>query len=268
MISILLVSLTLAADSPELSQEFHRDFRKGEFDFLMTGAGAAEAVALDRGGVRIKLPKGHAAAQPIGFATRMVVHGDFEITVSYEDLKVETPRTGDGTGVTLYVTFKSPRQTAASIGHLLTPKDQYTFITHRAETPPEGKRQHEIETMPAVAGGGKLRLSRTGSTLTYSAAQEGREFQQLHQFEVGPEDVDLIRVAVEPGKARTGVSVLISDLMIRAQEFPGKVKAIDLVRHTLWMAVGGLGALVVGIGAATAWWLSRQRGKPVSPARS
>jgi hypothetical protein len=266
MMSILLVVLTVGADLPKLSEEFHRDFRKGEFDFVLTGAGAGNAVAVNSGGVRIKLPGGHSATQPVGFATRMTVHGDFEITVTYEDLQVETPRTGSGAGVQLYITLKSPHQAAASLSHILTTGGQYTFTAHHAETPPEGKRQHAIERMPALAGGGKLRVARTGSTLTYWAAQEGREFQELHHFNVGPEDVDLIRVGVEPGRGQSAVSVAISDFLIRAEALPDVVKPVGLARHRLWIAGGGLAALMVGIGAVALWRLNKQRGNPVAPA--
>ena len=263
MMLVLLISLTLVADSPNLSQEFRRDFTKGDFDLLLTGPGAGEAVVLGRGGVQIKLPGGHKEVPPVGFASRMPVRGDFEITVSYGDLAIETPLKGSGVGLSLYITLNSPRQEAASVAHLLSPKGRYAFIAHRAQTPPKGARHHDIESMPAKAGGGKLRLSRTGSTLHYLTAQGGGDFQQIHQFEVGLEDLDLIRVAVEPGKVQSGVSVLIPDLMVRADEFPGTMKAIS--RRTLRLAVGGLAALMGCVGAVAGWWLYKRRGSQVSP---
>ncbi|MDR3637966.1 MAG: DUF1583 domain-containing protein [Isosphaeraceae bacterium] len=243
-----------------LPNELYRDFRKGEFDFSVTGPGARDHITMEPGGVRIKLPSDHHVSAPIGFSDRNSIHGDFEITVSYAELEVEEPKTTRGTGIELYVVVNSPEQEAASLSHLRTQKGEYFYTAYRAAKGPDGKRQHKVKSAPAKGASGKLRLTRTGSTLSYRTAGDDGEFVPIEQFAIGTSDLELVRVAMNPGGSPTAASALITDLTIRSAESPGEASHTGFSPRALWLVIGFSGLLLsLAVGGLLGWRWYRQR---------
>ena len=63
------------------------------------------------------------------------------------------------------------------------------------------------------------RFVRTGSTLTYLAAEgKSDSFREIEQFEIGNEDVHMIRIAADNGGSQTLVDVRINSLKVVADE--------------------------------------------------
>jgi hypothetical protein len=147
---------------------------------------------------------------------------------------------------------------AASIAHLRTSNDEYVYVAHHAVAPPKAKRHHKVNMTPARTSAGRLRLSRTGSTLHYLIAGEDDQFVQVRKLDVGTQDVALVRVAVHPGGSRTGASVLFTSMDIRSEELP--IKPSESSPSTGWLVIELAGlALVAMAGGGVAWWWYIQR---------
>jgi hypothetical protein len=67
-ITLMHTLLALSIISAVMTNELHRDFRKGEFDFNFDGPGAGRYISMKPGGVRIKLDSGHRVTMPVGFS--------------------------------------------------------------------------------------------------------------------------------------------------------------------------------------------------------
>src|SRR5205814_3350678 len=94
---------------------------------------------------------------------------------------------------------------AATIWRIVGKDGKPFFMSHRATTPAGGKREHSGgERTPAPSATGKLRLVRSDSTLTYLVADgDSNEFQEIHETELGMDDIDLVRFAADNGGSLT-----------------------------------------------------------------
>src|SRR5438046_3106658 len=97
-----------AADAAVYADEYHEPLRgnpAAKFDFILSGPDAARLVQFQPEGLRITLPTGYPDQRPsTGVLRRTPVHGDFEITVSFEILREpETAQAGKQTKLGLAV---------------------------------------------------------------------------------------------------------------------------------------------------------------------
>jgi hypothetical protein len=90
----------------DLASAYHCDFRGGIYDDRWLGiepSGPLSSLAkADEQGLRIAIPA-KTNCRGVGVYTRFGVHGDFEITASFEILKADKPREGGGVGPELYL---------------------------------------------------------------------------------------------------------------------------------------------------------------------
>src|SRR5947209_872498 len=73
--------------------EFRQDFRGRPYDpkqFLITGSNTHRVMQSEPDGLRISIPARHVNKLPVGLVARTGVRGDFEITLAYEIVHVET----------------------------------------------------------------------------------------------------------------------------------------------------------------------------------
>jgi Protein of unknown function (DUF1583) len=235
--------------------EIGQDFRGKPYDpklFKPTGPGFATAIQSDRQGLRIVLPPEHGKKPPVGVVIRTGVKGDFEITMEFEVVEVKEPTGGQGAGPSLYLAMESPTQEAATTGWQLKPNGSSVFFTHHASTPPGGKREHHGNTTPISSRSGKLRLVRTGSTLSYLAA-EGRSdsYREIDRFEIGRDEVNTVRIAASNGGSPTLVDVRINSLKVVADELGETTpRPPPRSRWPLWL---GAGAVLAAGGAYVLW---------------
>ena len=248
----------LSAGSPVSAAETGQDFRGKPYDpklFLPTGPGFATAIRSDRQGLRIVLPPEHGKKPPVGVVFRTGVKGDFEITMEFEVVDVKEPKNGRGAGPSLYLTMVSPTQEAATTGWQLKPDGSSVFFTHRASTPPGGRREHHGKTTPANGRSGKLRFARTGSTLAYLAAEgKSDSYREIDQFEIGRDDVNTVRVAADNGGSPTVVDVRINSVKVVADELGDSTPLPPpSSRWPLWLGAGA----VLAAGGAYGFWRRR-----------
>lgn len=238
--------------------ETGQDFRGKPYDpklFLPTGPGSATAIRSDKQGLRIVLPPEHGKKPPVGIVLKTGVKGDFEIKMDFEVVQVEQPEGGRGAGPSLYLTMVSPTQKAATVGWQHKPDGNSVFFAHRASTPAGGKREHNGSAGPTKCRSGKLRLVRTGSTLTYLAAEgQSDSFRKIDEFELGENDVDAVRIAADNGGSPTLVDVRISSLKIVANELGDPTPLPPpSARWPLWLGAG------VVLAAGGAYWFRQRR---------
>jgi hypothetical protein len=238
----------------DLTQSFLAG-RPYEKAFRPTGPDAGKAIRPEPPGLRITLTPDHGHKPAVGLAARTGVRGDFEITLAYEILKVDKPTGGTGAGVSLWITMVSHTKEAATIARLVKPGGETVFISHRASTPAGGPRQHHGgKPLATEVPSGKLRLVRSGATLTYLVAEGEGSFREIYQTALGTDDLDTVRLAADNGGSPTAVDVRLKGVSIRADGFGPARPLPRPSRWPLWIVVG----VTVALLTAGAFWLWRR----------
>jgi len=216
-----LLVLSAASVSSSLAAEYRVDFRDGNFDnrqLRLIGAGSSGLVKPGPSGLLTSVPAG-VDIKEVGFTTKCLIKGDFEITASYEILGLAPPTSGYGVGACIHLVAVSKEEHAATLSRLKRVEEGDVYAAHTAWYADGGKREHLLRLFHTKADFGKLRLVRIGNTLEYSVADEkSEEFRQLRRVAFTDADVELVRVSVNRNGARSAASVLWKDFTIRAAE--------------------------------------------------
>jgi hypothetical protein len=257
-----LVVLLALCSTPARAEEIAYDFRGQPYDgqqFRPTGSNHGKVVQSEPRGLRITLPADHVNKQPVGLALATGVRGDFEITMDFEILQVDTPTAGYGAGVSIYIASVAPTQDAATIARIVRPDGAQIYNFHHATTPADGKRQHRSEFLHTQVPFNKLRLVRTGTNLIYQFAQgDSNVFQDAHEVELGTEDLETVRFAADNGGSPTLVDVRIKAVNIKADEF-GMPRSLPPSSNRGWWLASGLVVLVMA-GGGYWFWLHKRQG--------
>jgi serine/threonine protein kinase len=260
-----------AAQSDKEQKVFRQDFHGRKVDdrfWSYEPPGAEEHMKEEREGLRITVPRGDSTDnwRTVGLSTKFPVHGDCEITVSYELLRADSPPEGSGylaAGVSLLAMADTPGRDAALLGRF-NRADGQLYLCQKIFTDTAGKRQYPTRTSPTAARSGKLRLVRRGDIVTYLAADgEAGVFREISQFKLVASDLANVRVAAE---FHDSVDVRIHDFEIRAFDLPTDGPGLpnsDAPQEPArkgWLATGAiLGMIVLGSIALGLWLYLRQR---------
>ncbi|MCB9938079.1 MAG: DUF1583 domain-containing protein [Planctomycetaceae bacterium] len=211
-----------------LSELVHHDF-------------ATDGVPLDRFAVRGNDAGEHVAVKPDGFhvshpgtdgfsctsvETLIRVHGNFEVTVSFEGLTFEPGDDGSG-GIFLTAILENDVHTHGSV-HRGAKIDSLNPLWHFVQSDFVRSPQREpgvvwLGTTAEEATSGRLRLARVGETLyCLFAANESPEFRLIHAERVGPESllfsgIRLTTSVQSNGSTHGTTSVIWKELTIRAE---------------------------------------------------
>ena len=167
---------------------------------------------------------------------------------------MEQPQKGNGAGPTMWITMVSPTNEAATTGWQQQPGGKSVFFAHRASTPVGGSREHQFEASPTDCRSGRLRLVRTGTTLAYLVAEgETESFREIHNCELGKDDVDTVRFAADNGGSPTRVDVRIKTVKIEAGGLgaPSPLPP-PTSRWPLWLGAGAV------LAAGGVYWFRRR----------
>src|SRR5262249_25623501 len=146
-------------------------------------------------GMRITLPA--TFVHPfggIGYLIEQGFQGDFEVTATVEVLHADPPQTGYGVGVVLVVNKGGPAHGKwASLGLRKRAKSGEVLYSATGQDQPPG---YEGDEKPCTDRVGKLRLKRTGTTLSYlwAPGPKGEVFHTTHQCDFGPEPIESVRL--------------------------------------------------------------------------
>jgi hypothetical protein len=168
----------------------------------------------DDKGLRITIPKSHAATQPVGVALMFPLTGDFEITAGFEALTIDRPTSGAGVGVALNVCVKNDYKKFGKVGRFMLAQKGSTVVAESWDKDVKGS--YKIKTEPTETRAGQVRLVRRGSKLHYFVAEApGNAFREIHTSEFSADDVELVRFAVSTNGAAAAADVRLTDLTIR-----------------------------------------------------
>jgi RNA polymerase sigma factor (sigma-70 family) len=205
---------------PEYFQSFQGS-KEGPEGWTLAGEEAEEYVHFEPEGLRITLPAGRPEQHSgIGAAMFGAVRGDFEITASFEILQEPQPADAGG-------------QTRVSLGVLLdrpVPWKNMATVTRRAAAggtgfaawrilveEPDGQAKSRFHVIATTARTGRLRMKRTGSVVSYSAAGPEGEFTLIRQFPFAKDDVKQINLVAATGGPQAALDVRLKDLRLRAE---------------------------------------------------
>jgi LSD1 subclass zinc finger protein len=257
----------------DLKAVFHQDLRNADLNnpILRPMGGGFRPEAQ---GARITFIPGEDMPRASGLAPDFQVHGDFEITVSYQILKADKPDTGYGVGVNLYVAIDPDTDDAVSLARRTFVDGKTVFISNRM-TPTNGKLRHATKMLPSVATTGKLRIRRVGSKVSFLVADgDSPDFAAVDERGFSSADIRFVQVGGSTGRARCGLDLRLLDLTIRAESLPGLAEtgsdvpaaSVPKVEGKGGLAAGLIVGLVVTLSAgACLWFLFRRRRVKFSP---
>ena len=268
-----LLGFTLLLAQAIGGEDFYQDFRKG-YDpavFRLDGRNAAEWIKPEAEGVRITLPPGCNVPGAVGLTLREPIHGDFEITTGYEIVQVGVPTAGFGAGFAIYLRTNTPTRETVEFFHIVRPSGsevyacaRITTLDGRRATPPNV----DVTDQPVPGKAGQLRITRVGAQAFLSAAgPDSSDFKRLYQFELGNEEVAVLRVGLHAGNAPNPVDVRLRDFRMRFKGVaapPGTVPEANRAFHLFLIFV--LAATINLAGLLI--WLYRRRAEKREASRA
>ncbi len=256
---LLLLNADAVPAAGEHPDDFYQDFRGGRFQdalFQKVGRDPGRQVRPEAGGLRITLPAGPQSYPQTGILPRFQVRGDFEITLSYDILALEPPKTGYGSGVMLWIQAGEKQGTAA-IARRHRVKEGSVYVADRATEQANGPPQHDEQFFSTRTKSGKLRLQRSGETIHYLVAKGASEsFQELRQISFGTADLVAVRVMADPGGSRSTLDVLLKDLRFHTEKLPLAGGEKSERNWLIWLVVAGLLGFTI---AMVLWWKRKHR---------
>ena len=247
-------------DLSHLRVRYHQDFRNKQFDYqaleIRGRSGAAKLAQPREEGLLITLPRDRGSWSGLGVTPRFRVRGDFEITTSFEIVKVERPVVGNNTGAMLWIVPEAKDADRAGLA-LHTRDEGALFVASRfVQAEGKGKRLGRVHATETLAG--RFRLVRTGATWHYYFAQgDDEEYQFLYRDELGESDLQTVLIEAIAMHSPKAVEVLWKDLTVRAEELPGwSGSPVAGTRRLLWLAAVAMATIAV-LTAAT-WSLAHR----------
>lgn len=271
---LTLAVVTLTPSQPAAGMEEHTfDFRQGKVDPLARHVGREleKYVSPETEGLRINLPASDKRYPFVGVQPQVWVHGDFEITLTYQILQPGRPRSGDGSKVNLTVTLPDngdyvsiERFWSASYGDIV-------MVDHRYNNPP-GPPQHDRWRTEASENTGKLRLKRTGKELSGLFAEGTSDnFTEVKRLTWATTDVEKVRAGVnEGGSSSQPFDMRLQEIKFRSGMWTPEVSAAppstpeSSKEHgsSLTVELIGLG-LALTVAVALGIWVYRRHGRHI-----
>ncbi len=152
--------------------------------------------------------------KPVGLVMTSPVRGDFEITAGYQLLHADRPAAGYGVGFEIFIRTDTPTNESITFSRVVRVEEGDVYSCSR-NTIREGKPYHSVKYVPTSSAAGRLRLTRRGAEVAFAAAENGRDaFQVLCRYTLGADDLNMVRIAAQPGRAPAAVDLRIVDLTI------------------------------------------------------
>lgn len=262
LLTVVFIPSGLAQEPAK--QEFYHDFRGRPLppELVLYQAEEENLVQAEPGGLRITLPADyHHPAGGVGVRTNFAVRGDFEATATLELVRINAPPRGSGAGVGIAVdTPTKGKQLRRVVGAKGNPNLLVTgFVL-------AGKGQHwdkEYRT-PCPDNLLRLRLARSGTTLHYAWAPGlvGDNFVELHQEDIGTDDVDHVKVMALNAQKPCLVDVRLLELRIRSGPQGNAAAPAPAGPSRSWLAaaivIGMMLTLVLTLGVVLVIYKQRQ----------
>lgn len=184
-----------------------------------TGPGGRQFVSRGPNGWAIAVPNG-LPAEAVGLTAKAVIRGDFRLEATYHIDVLEDPKSGTGSGPSLYVASDEGAKHAAQLARLDRPKEGSVVSTAFLYSDRNDKRRHELQFVPSEATSGRLRLERQGSLMIYSTSELDQEWTELRRVEFGQQPVSIVRLALERGGSPTPAKMHWTEISLVLNELP------------------------------------------------
>jgi hypothetical protein len=267
-----LLALALAGAArgqDKATADFHQDFRNqplaGVLRLLNDPTGAL--CRTEPTGLRVAVPKSliYASGDGVGIQALVPLHGDFEVIATIELLDVETPRSGAGAGVALYL--PTVAGAGALLGRVVDMNGRHVILCGR-HSPALAKKDPTWERHATFCADDKLslRLRRTGPTLSYQFAPgtEGTDYHELQRLDFGGDDIKHVRFSAINNRTHCALDVRLIDLHIRSGAGivePAGVALSSNGTRRWHLSITLLGCAAV-LAAAWLFWVLARRKKP------
>jgi len=239
------ILLLLAASFGQMDDEFYQNFRGGQSihpALTRFGPDAERAMNQNSDGLLVTLPAARADTRAVGLSPQFHISGDFEITVSYEIVSADTPSSGGGAGVGVWGRIGSATM---ALAHLKRTDGKNAFVARA----PGG-----AEARATAAKRGRLRVVRTGSDLSFLAAEgDGERFEELHHASAPTDDVSVTRISASTSDAACNLIVKFVDLRVRAADLPMATARDGKGGFWTWLVVCSLTVAATGTGGFLLW---------------
>jgi hypothetical protein len=253
-------------DPARLKEEYHHDFRDNRYDhrwLLIEPSGPpSRLVKPDPRGLRIAIPA-KVGGLGVGVFTRFGIHGDCEITTTFEVLTAEKPTTGVGVGPELYVRTVDGWSNYVSMYRWLTRDGDKPILGFASARKAEGKPYLDNRKNTMTAKAGRFRIVRVGPVVHYFVAEGTSDtFRELQQVEFVTKDFDRVRFMCQVNDAPSALDVLLKDLTIRAEGLPGWTGSVPQPKRFPWWIVVAAVSCVVALGVGL-WWTAARKAQGV-----
>lgn len=144
----------------------------------------------------------------LGIKLRFTVQGDFEVMGAFDIVQSDATEDSYGVGASIYIATSSESSDTASVALFERAREGRVLVAHRAETTPQGKRDHRQYFRPTNYGSGVLAFNRKGERLGYYFAPAlDQEFELVHASEFPADDLNRVRFTAEAGNSPSAVKV-------------------------------------------------------------
>lgn len=251
---VLTVGPAAAAGEPPLTE-----LRSDKIAYFLSAAFAphgyagVKVAAVDKDGVRFRLPRPPKETSQSGLYSHFTLSGDFEFAADYAIVAMPKPAVGYGASVGLAVHTHGPGGAAFVTRTHDKDMGQCWLATH--ETPSESGKAYASTPTPTKALRGRLALRRAGAELTLLAAERGAPLAELKKLPFGPDPVYQIRLFADTGGADLTIDARFSNIVIKADAISGAaVPPAGGWRWTTWLLLGSVGVLALYTFLAVRRW--------------
>ena len=205
-------------DRDKLKHRFTYDFRGREFDPRLFSTKADETCFQSTpDGLRMTAVGESGKTVTVRLGARLGLKGDFEITLSFEQLQMQRPPKGQRTGVMLACAIDNEQQDSVTTYRRINDLGAHVVAAGWGAAMPDKKRKYGGLAVTNAAESGRLRLSRKGSKIFHLFAEnDSEEFELIHESIVGREDVRTHTI-IDVGNADGTTAVVWKELTIDAE---------------------------------------------------
>ncbi len=140
----------------------------------------------DRRGLRIAIPP-KTDGRGVGAFTLFGVHGDFEITASFEILRADRPREGGDVGPELFLRTVDGWGDSLSMARVLRPSESQAQLVVAWGEMSDGRVENHSRREKTDLKAGRFRIARVGPTVHYLVAERDSDaFREVFRNESGP----------------------------------------------------------------------------------
>jgi hypothetical protein len=263
VVGLVAVAAVVFAATRRMGQatEIDQDYRNGKpvaEPWKVIGEDAAELVRSEDAGLRFAVPAGRKVRDPhVGIAMGAGIHGDFDLSCGYEVIAFERPTTGWGNGFEMFIMTDAPDGDAYCLERMVRMEGNDVYWTSH-NTGPKNARRYKTAVIPAAGTTGRLRVTRTGRTVTAWVAEGTDDYRAIGQADLGPEDVKMLRFGAHPGVGNNAVDVRITDVKVSYKPSTAVAPTASSPQKKDWLPHAEIIGLEITLALVIIWGIARR----------